>query len=144
MEIWNQKAAGNNIGKSKRIHKSRGFSDMLKYQADFLLWVSGIFVCWALIFFFFQSLSSPVSQKYTNSQDYYFFFLPALFCCHQNASALLFPSCFAHSYLTASYTTLPQGQHRVHQEHSKIGAMISISMLALQPGAAIAEKWIQL
>lgn len=87
---------------------------MLKYQADFLLWVSGIFVCWALIFFFFQSLSSPVSQKYTNSQDYYFFFLPALFCCHQNASALLFPSCFAHSYLTASYTALPQGQHRVH------------------------------
>lgn len=33
---------------------------MLKYQADFLLWVSGIFVCWALIFF----SSNPCPPQY--------------------------------------------------------------------------------
>lgn len=88
---------------------------MLNYQGGFF--ASGYCGLSLLGFdFFLQSLSSPVSQKDMNSQDYYFFFLPALFCCHQNASALFFPSCFAPDSFLHSIASGPaQGSPRAQQ-----------------------------
>lgn len=119
--------------KKKKICKSNCFSDTLKNQGVSVWLIVGCFfgegggvVCWfgllGFCFLFLQSLSSRVSQKGMNYQFYYFPFIPLLlFHCHQNASAVLLLSCIAHSCLTASSSALPQGQHRVHQEHSKTG-----------------------
>lgn len=128
--------------KSERKHKSKGFSDMMKNQGGFVLFGFGGFT--RVLFWFSSNLCLPLCHK----KIWTIRITISCHCCCSTATEKLqpcsFPSCFAHSCLTASFSALPQGQHRVHQEHSKIGAMISVAALVLQPGAAIAVKWIQL
>lgn len=129
--------------KSKRKHtRARGLATWWRTKGG--LFDLGFFRFAVVLFWFSSNPCLPLYHK----KIWTIWITISSHCCCSTATETLqpcsFPSCFAHSCLTASFSALPQGQHRVHQEHSKIGAMISVSVLVLQPGAAIAVKWIQL